>query len=155
MTWYVSDGEVEIEFPLASNASEALDSYMEDVSSDTETYWLSLCAFRKDEDGEHIDEATRFIAVDPSEPSCIGRAGHDWKSPHSIVGGIKENPGVFGFGGGLKIRECCMRCGCLRLTNTWAQDPVTGKEGLRSVSYEPDYYADELSAEYADELLDD
>jgi hypothetical protein len=31
-------------------------------------------------------------------------------------------------------------CGCARITDTWAQDPETGEQGLHEVRYEPDRY---------------
>jgi hypothetical protein len=37
-----------------------------------------------------------------------------------------------------------MRCGCERTTDTWAQNPETGEQGLQSVSYEEGKYADEI-----------
>jgi hypothetical protein len=57
-----------------------------------------------------------------------------------LVGGIEENPGVWGHGGGVVINEACVRCGCGRTTDTWAQDPSTGRQGLESVAYEEGAY---------------
>ena len=57
------------------------------------------------------------------------------QSPHEVVGGLEENPGVWGNGGGVIIHEVCQTCGVHRHTNTWAQNPVNGKQGLESVSY--------------------
>jgi len=76
------------------------------------------------------------VALEPDEPDCADGADHDWRSPLSVVGGIAENPGVWGHGGGVIIREVCSRCGAYRVTDTWAQDRETGEQGLRSVRYE-------------------
>ena len=81
------------------------------------------------------------VALDPREPRCAEKGQeHDWQSPHSLVGGAKDDPGVYGHGGGAKIYEACLRCGCGRLTDTWAQDPSSGRQGLRSVKYTPEEY---------------
>lgn len=39
-----------------------------------------------------------------------------------------------------------MHCGCERITDTWAQDPDSGEQGLRSVTYKPAEYRDEVAA---------
>jgi hypothetical protein len=80
------------------------------------------------------------VQIDPPQPKCIDSGDHDWQGPHDLVGGIKENPGVWGHGGGVTIQAVCMRCGCGRLTDTWAQDPMTGEQGLTSVEYQPGRY---------------
>ena len=79
------------------------------------------------------------VTVDPDEPKCI-EDEHDWQSPHSLVGGIKENPGVCSHGGGITMREVCMHCGYGKFTDTWAQNPYTGEQGLTSVKYTPRQY---------------
>lgn len=90
------------------------------------------------------DRDSHKVAIEPEEPDCVEGKSHDWASPHRVVGGIKENPGVWGIGGGVIIHEACLRCGCGRVTNTWAQDMTDGEQGLTSVSYEPGRYSDEL-----------
>jgi hypothetical protein len=98
-----------------------------------ETWWWRGRAFG--EDGTETKVGP--IEMSPDEPACRRGREHDWQAPHSVVGGIRDNPGVWGHGGGVKIHEVCAICGAHRHTNTWAQDPVTGEQGLRSVSYEP------------------
>lgn len=105
------------------------------------TFWVrvSLCCALSGE----ADEIT--VAVEPQAPKCAAKAEHDWQSPHEVVGGIAENPGVHGHGGGVIIREVCRHCGAYRVTDTWAQDRTTGRQGLRGVRYED---ADEDSLEW-------
>lgn len=93
-------------------------------------------------DRENCDNQQESVTVrfDQDEPKCSSDDGHDWQSPYSIVGGIKENPGVWGHGGGVVINECCMNCGCQKSTDTWAQRGDTGEQGLTSVSYTPGVY---------------
>lgn len=88
--------------------------------------------------------------IEPRAPKCT-ESEHDWQSPLAIVGGIKENPGVWGHGGGVVINECCMHCGCARITDTWAQRRDTGEQGLTSVRYDREKYAEAFEARRAEE----
>lgn len=106
------------------------------------TIWVR-CAIDDPDDEDALTEWVT-VSIDPDEPPCRGGEVHDWQSPHDIVGGIEDNPGVWGNGGGVVIHECCMLCGCARVTDTWAQDRETGRQGLHSVSYEPGKYAEDL-----------
>ena len=76
------------------------------------------------------------VAFQPDEPECMRGEDHDWQSPHDVVGGIEDNPGVWGSGGGIVSREVCSHCGRYRVTDTWATNPSTGEQGLTSVAYE-------------------
>lgn len=89
-------------------------------------------------EGDEIADGRKKLTLHPDAPRCTDgkRDTHDWQAPHAIVGGIEENPGVWGHGGGVTITEVCMRCGCGRHTDTWAQDPSTAEQGLESVRYE-------------------
>lgn len=82
-------------------------------------------------------EHTFDFALDPVAPQC-SRKKHYWHSPHSIVGGIEENPGVWGHGGGVIILEVCKHCGVRKRTDTWAQNPLNGQQGLNSIRYDQD-----------------
>lgn len=101
------------------------------------TVWVRSEIWWYDEEDERerlIGSAVR--AVDPDEPDCICTAiRHDWRSWLALVGGDRRNPGVFAHGGGVEIHEVCRQCGIERITDTWATDPQTGEQGLRSVSY--------------------
>ena len=134
----------------ADDPEEALDTL--DLSTgayDTSggTVWARVYARNVD---DRVDSASRTFTIHPDEPPCAGSMTHDWQAPYEILGGCEKSPGVWGHGGGVIIHEVCMHCGCERKTDTWAQDPEMGKQGLRSVAYEPGKYADELRGE-ADE----
>ena len=83
----------------------------------------------------------RNYEIEPPQPRCSASA-HDWRSPHVVVGGLEDNPGVWASGGGVEIVEVCAACGRYRETDTWAQNPDNGDQGLRSVKYRE---ADETS----------
>jgi hypothetical protein len=120
----------------ASSLAEALDLARANVDASnyevTETIWIDVrvsCELTGECDSD-------TVALDPSEPDCEEGHEHDWGSPHEVVGGLTENPGVFGHGGGVLIHEVCAHCGSHRHTDTWAQRPDTGQQGLTSVRYE-------------------
>lgn len=90
---------------------------------------------------------TISVSIDQPEPDCPSDEGqHDWQSPIEVVGGIAENPGCWGHGGGAIVTEVCVRCGCSRKTDTWAQRSDTGEQGLTEVTYEEGKFADEVRA---------
>ena len=93
--------------------------------------------------GERVD-VTTTIEVD--EPDCE-KSEHDWQSPE-MLGGCEENPGVHGHGGGVIITEVCGHCGKYKSTDTWAQNPSTGEQGLTSVEYAE---ADDRSEQWLNE----
>lgn len=127
------DGE-EIEFTARSYiaALEKAEKWIlgGDYAPREHTYWVE---YGIRESGESVWEWSE-IAIDPPEPKCTKKR-HKWLAPVSVVGGLKENPGVYGHGGGVNITTCCKFCGMFRIVDTWAQNPVTGKQGLDSTSY--------------------
>lgn len=107
------------------------------------TYWVHL---------ECIDSWTgqdlsppAGVPVHPVVPECCAET-HDWASPHSVLGGLEESPGVVGHGGGVVITEVCRHCGTYRERDTWATDRATGEQGMEAVSYRA---ADTRSLEWA------
>lgn len=150
-TYILRDGQGIVDETIqAADLAEARDmarQWAEDGAWDTSSgpVWEDVTIWTVDEDGErdeHVDTVT--VQIDPEEFVC-SEDEHDWQSPHSIVGGIKENPGVWGNGGGVIITECCMHCGCARVTDTWAQRRDTGEQGLTSVSYERGRFTEALA----------
>jgi len=81
-----------------------------------------------DADGDRVTVEGHGDAIEePPAAECeeADDGEHDWCSPHEVVGGIAENPGVWGNGGGVIITEVCRHCGTYRTTDTWA----TGHDG--------------------------
>lgn len=137
---HVSDGHVE-RFYVGLTPEEAAQTYVDEGDwggpPDTTT-WVRVTTWRVGPDGDEGDPDTHTIAVDPPEPECEADA-HDWQAPGALVAGLEENPGVFGHGGGVVITRVCVHCGRYRVEDTWAQDPATGEQGLRSLEYrDPD-----------------
>ena len=66
-----------------------------------------------------VHEHTAQFTVGATEPECTHPDGHEWHRPHEIVGGLEENPGVFGKGGGVISRDVCRHCGLICETDTW------------------------------------
>lgn len=112
-----------------------------DYDTSDGTVWTTIRVRCEDTD----EDDTVTVQIDPDAPECVEGHEHDWQSPIALVGGIESNPGVWGHGGGVIITEACLRCGTKRTTDTWAQDPSTGEQGLTSVRYEAGAYdLDEL-----------
>lgn len=160
--WTADDGNCAVECPLAESGREAAEEYVADGSwgDNASTAWVTVHVWQVcvsvDEDGREIRgryaEGSHIIAIEPDEPPCAEGEDHDWQSPYEILGGDRHNPGVWAHGGGVVIHEVCMRCGCGRTTDTWAQDPEDGTQGLTSVSYERGKYADEIPSREEREL---
>lgn len=86
---------------------------------------------------ELTDESESYtVELEAEAPACEDGHEHDWRSPYELLGGVRENPGVVGHGGGALIREVCAHCGVYQVTDTWAQDQATGEQGLHRVTYE-------------------
>ena len=147
--WTADDGNAEVRYPGAESGEEVAQEYVDDGDWNVAgTKWIRIQTWRRglvlDTDGDIIEivahHDSHLIEIAPEEPSCEGVLDHDWQTPHDIVGGCEQNPGVWGHGGGVIIEEVCQHCGCGRTTDTWAQDSDTGIQGLTSVTYEEDKY---------------
>jgi len=117
--------------------------WVDDCDWDTSggTTWVTVHVGELDDNGTVTDMQERVkVTIEPDEPSCVADEIHDWQAPWELVQGMVENPGVFGHGGGVVIKEVCMQCGCGKTTDTWAQDPSTGEQGLIKISYQPEQY---------------
>jgi|GEM_PF-5876403 len=83
--------------------------------------------------------------LDGEEPDCVDGEEHDWCSPLSVLGGLRENPGVWGRGAGIVSRYVCGNCGAYQVHETARQDPCTGTYHA-ATSYED---ADDASETWA------
>lgn len=133
----------------ADSAQEAAEEWVEggDWGDGSSTTWVNVTVHEVDGQGNDVDGTREHITItiEPTEPTCPA-GSHDWKSPHAIVGGLVENPGVWGHRGGVKTLEICMVCGCSKRTDTWAQNPSTGEQGLTEVAYKAGEFRDEVAA---------
>jgi len=149
--WCVADEGGVWPCPDARTAEETAQEYVygaDWIEPTLRTQWANIAVFRPaiDESGNlcRVDDQIVKVSIHPDEPPCIDDDDHDWRAPHEIVGGCESNPGVWSSGGGVMIIDVCVRCGCGRITDTWAQDPWDGTQGLESVEYQPGRYADAL-----------
>lgn len=145
--WVVGDNGYEEEYSQdeysAEGAATAYVAGAYEASPEEGTMWATVYVWSREYDAhdeiiaDDRDESERHtVAVEPCEPECTHEDSHEWSDAHELVGGCKENPGVWAHGGGVVIHEVCTRCGMRRITDTWAQDPETGRQGLRAVRYE-------------------
>ena len=131
------DGNCEVTIQ-AKTAAEAAEIYVADGDYPDEdtTHWISVQVWSGiDEDGDRIDADWHKVAVEPTEPECT-EGEHDWQSPHALVGGLSDNPGVFGDGGGVRWIEVCVCCGAGRYGGNWGTDRVDGEQGMDWTGYE-------------------
>jgi hypothetical protein len=98
-----------------------------DYGEITSTIWVDVEI--DDEDGDTVETVT--VEIDPREPDCTA-AEHHW-----IADGAKGFGYVLrGNGGGVISQAACVHCGTRRISDSWAQRPDTGEQGLDSVRYE-------------------
>lgn len=63
------------------------------------------------------DSITRDIEVGEDSPwaECYEADAHEWCAPFDLVGGLKENPGVWSMGGTTMVfKTVCLHCGCYK-----------------------------------------
>lgn len=143
VTWAASEAEA------LDVARDRFDPTVYDAADGT--LWIDVRA--RDVIRRTLSDRVTF-AVDPDEPNCdegSDRDGHDWQSPYEVLGGLRENPGVWGHGAGLRYSRVCSCCGTYRDTDTWAQRRDTGEQGLTSVRYRE---ADEASLAWVQSIRD-
>lgn len=137
MKYEVTDGNGDDKIE-AESAREACQKFVDggDWGNDPKTSWVTCRATPLNADGERMedDSESYTIEIPPTEHKCCG-GEHVWATPLSVLGGLKENPGVQGHGGGVICTEVCKYCGCYKITDTWAQNPENGEQGLTSVEY--------------------
>lgn len=143
LTYIADDGNAEVDYALVNSLKEAAQNYAEDsdYGDIKSTIWCTVYAWKRWTLGDVTldEERAEFqIAIDPEEPEC-SESTHEWVTPFSVLGGVKENPGVQGHGGGVIYKEICKHCGYLKVTDTWAQNPENGQQGLTSIRYEKDH----------------
>lgn len=134
-TYFCDDGNCEVEIE-AETAQEAAEEYVSggDWGEQSSTNFHSISV--REEGHEEWDSETITVALDPAEPDCVeGRDEHSWVTPIELVGGCKENPGVWGSGGGVKGTEICEHCGTKHHFDTWVNNPCDGSEGHTGHSY--------------------
>lgn len=101
------------------------------------------------EETENVDWVEVECGEDPAEPECTSEDGHDWQSPYEVVGGLRENPGVWSKGGTTSVfKQCCAHCGCYRTETSYGAQRNPGQ--CDTVEYED---ADQLSSEWVESLV--
>lgn len=98
--------------------------------------------------GEETEDV--IVVIHPPEPRCHAACDdrHRWESPHALVGGIKENPGVWGAGGAsIRIKEVCVLSGTMKTTTTPSQG-VESEFDHTVITYEENAVDVEALAEF-------
>jgi hypothetical protein len=104
------------------------------------------CTRRGSRHGQRGDDYVMECECGPEDED------HDWQSPHALVGGVKENPGVWsGVGTTYLTLRVCVRCGTYRHETDRGSQRNPGELPVE-VSYEP---ADQASLAWAREQHED
>lgn len=148
-TFLIGDGQVD-ETILANDMEEA-----KSLAADwiREGSWDCKCEIdvqvaEIDADKEVVDREwiTVEVGEDPPEPECYADE-HDWQTPWRLLGGLRENPGVWSKGGTTMVyRSVCKNCGCYRTETDYGCQRNPGQP-TRSVEYDK---ADFASTEWID-----
>lgn len=98
---------------------------------------VQVWAWRRWTLGEIVVDGDRtcYLVEIPADVPACSADEHEWVAPYEVVGGLKENPGVWGKGGGLIMHRVCAHCGCLQTHDTWATGPG-GEQGLSVTTYD-------------------
>jgi hypothetical protein len=138
---WVDEGMGDAEpYPGIAREEAAIDYVGEgDWGPHPKTGWIRVWSHLRglDENGkaERVARQRHIVPLEPAEPDCLEEMSHDWKAPHELLGGNESNPGCRAHGGGVIYTEVCAHCGAYRDTDTWAQNPHTGEQGLRQTTY--------------------
>lgn len=141
--WLADDGHMEKKFASASSGAEASQEYVSggDWGSKEKTQFIQIWTWREGlgvtDEGDIHDVWTyrKYFteSVDPDEPECTEANDHIWSSyPWG-----DELDGIRTHGCGNIFTTACKLCGAVCKEDTWAHNPLTGEEGLHSVTYEP------------------
>lgn len=106
----------------AADSDWNMDTY--DSSTIQVDYQLYEGRWEPGNDADPVYEYTHTF--EPTAPDCTDGREHDWIATVEHEGGLAENPGVQGHGGGVIIHDHCKHCGVQRTQDTWAQNPSTG-----------------------------
>lgn len=111
----------------AASIEEALEKAQEWASEGSydERVMVRVWAHELDEDGEPTGESlSGEVEAGPEPKPEATDCGtedddHDWDSPLELVGGLRENPGVFSTGGtSFRYEYVCSKCGMYKTVRT-------------------------------------
>jgi hypothetical protein len=130
---YVADDRNgEVEYSWVDSKKVAAQEYVDDGSwgddADT-TRWVQVYVWERYTLGNIViddeeNEESYFIPIEAPEPDCKFEYEHEWENVEEYINGA-----------GIIHKERCIHCECERVTNTDAQDPESGQQGLTSISY--------------------
>ena len=151
--WWIRDEGMDFHYPDAKSGKEAADTHFSegDWPEMDRPYRVTVLAYRISYDSEYDtwdmqDEEYHIFTIEAKEPDCSFGKDHEWCSPIEVVGGIESNPGVYGHGGGVIIKEVCKHCGKYKIVDTWYQDSQTGEVWSDDAIWYED--ADETSLQF-------
>jgi len=128
-------------YVVAGGYANCDDDYDDDYDDEStmSTLWIDVEAWRRgiyaNADGTpregRVQVEYHTVALNPDEPPCLDEQSHNWSDDEDLAGHVHSS------GGGVVYSEVCTACGWERETDTWAQRPDTGEQGLQSETYIP------------------
>ena len=117
------DDDCREEVTIDSDTSlAAAREYLRECYGPAETHTIILRIYTRAHDGA-TDAHT--ITLVPDAPPCSGAShAHHWRHKSVVANG-----------GGVIEQDECRVCNLVCETDTWAQDPATGEQGLTTVTY--------------------
>lgn len=101
------------------DAKEWVENWISDGEYGDDPCYVDTTIVEVDEDDIELDYPEYFEIFWEGHitiPDCDHEDGHDWQEPYEVVGGCKENPGVYGIGGAqICSTSVCSRCGMYRV----------------------------------------
>src|SRR3990172_9231082 len=78
--YWADDGNCAIEYPGATSGRFAADLYVDggDWGDSDHTSWVTVYTWRLSASGKRVDEETHKVPIEPLEPECSERSGHNW-----------------------------------------------------------------------------
>ena len=125
-------GELRLDEVQVSSMEEAKDAaidWIQDGAWDCKMM-LDVWITKVDHDGKVLDRVDFVVEVgkDPEPPECAEGLEHDWCSPYEVVGGLKENPGVWSLGGTtIHTSEVCSHCGWFKKRTVYGSQRNPGQ----------------------------
>lgn len=140
--WVADDGNAEVATTADTNL-EAAQEYVSDGDwGDGKcSVRVHVWKYALDINGEQERVAEDSFDVDAgSDPEAPGECGtddddHDWETPLELVGGCRENPGVFSIGGTtFRATSVCASCGTYRISTSRGEQRNPG-EAASEIEY--------------------
>jgi len=130
-----------VEADSIQDAINQAEEWVADGSYD-ERVMVRFSVYEIDEDDEQVEDGESYTGEveagpQPEAPECTDGAEHDWQSPYEVLGGLRENPGVWSTGGTSFVHKyVCATCGTYKTERSTGAQRNPG-EMAETIEYAP------------------